>query len=350
MPKVKRFQNPHKSLLQPPANSLPSTNPVPTNETSSHTSMSITPPIDSSLPTENSQQPKTSTKYVQRESSSYWTVHAIDLEGVIKKIKVKVREVNNLPRGERIIVDFDELGMAIGEGQGVLAGYCGTLAIDSNLFPINFERWSGKTGMPDTYFLECFKEILQPRFCFKTGEASAQRYCKLTFSRKWAAHRQNLWNEFYDPTKSKNEIISNVPNGIDRTQWAHFVTYRLKPETWEICKKNRENRKKQVIPHTDGSKPMSRRRHEMFLETGQLPSRGKLYIDTHKRKDGSFVNDAAKAISEQIEVGLTQSTNDELEVSPNDVVGRVLGPEHSGRVRCMGLGAAPTNSFRNTRF
>ena len=49
-------------------------------------------------------------------------------------------------------------------------------------------------------------------------------------------------------------------------------------------------------------------------------------------------------------MGLTESTNDESQVSPNDVVGRVLGPEHSGRVRCMGLGAAPTNSFRNTRF
>jgi len=49
-------------------------------------------------------------------------------------------------------------------------------------------------------------------------------------------------------------------------------------------------------------------------------------------------------------VGFTQSTNDESEVSPNDVVGKVLGPEHFGRVRCMGLGAAPTNSFRNTRF
>jgi len=36
-----------------------------------------------------------------------------DLEGVIKKIKVKVREVNNLTRGERIIVDFDELGMEV---------------------------------------------------------------------------------------------------------------------------------------------------------------------------------------------------------------------------------------------
>ncbi|KAL2325933.1 hypothetical protein Fmac_024991 [Flemingia macrophylla] len=124
----------------------------------------------------------------------------------------------------------------------------------------------------------------------------------------------------------------------------------LSTSVQEICKKNKDSRNKQVIPHTGGSKPISRRRHEMFLETGQLPSHGKLYIETHKRNDRSFVNDAAKAIAEQIEVGLAQSTTNESEVSPNDVVGRVLGPEHSGRVRCMGLREAPTNSFRNTRL
>jgi hypothetical protein len=32
------------------------------------------------------------------------------------------------------------------------------------------------------------------------------------------------------------------------------------------------------------------------LETGQLPSHGKLYIETKQKKDGSFVNDAAKTI------------------------------------------------------
>ncbi|WVZ13619.1 hypothetical protein V8G54_011185 [Vigna mungo] len=333
MPKVKRFRNLQKSSPQteslgtlPSTNAAvttplieeqsPSTNPTmsesievqPTNETSSHDSWNST----QSMPTENTEQPTTSKKHVGRDSSSYWNVDAIDLQGVMKKIKVKVREVSNLPHGQRIIVDFDKVGMAIGKGQGVLAGYCGILATDDNLFPINFERWSGKTGIPNTYFLECFKEILQ------TTEAIAQRYCKLTLGKK--------------------------------TQWAHFVTYRLKPETMDICKKNRENRKKQVIPHTGGSKPISRRRHEMLLDSGKLPSRRMLYIETHKRKDGSFVNEAAKAIAEQIEVGLSQSTTDESQVSPHDVVGRVLGPEHSGRVRCMGLGAAPTNSFRNTRM
>ena len=42
---------------------------------------------------------------------------------------------------------------------------------------------------------------------------------------------------------------------------------------------------------------------------------------------------------------MTQGTGDETEASPNDAVGRVLGEEHSGRVRCMGMGAAPANTF-----
>ncbi|WVZ03366.1 hypothetical protein V8G54_024172 [Vigna mungo] len=102
----------------------PSTNPTmsesievqPTNETSSHDSLNSTP----SMPTKNIEQPTTSKKHVGHESSSHWNVDAIE---------------------------FDEVGMAIGEGQGVLAGYRGILATDDNLFPINFERWYGVNGM-----------------------------------------------------------------------------------------------------------------------------------------------------------------------------------------------------------
>ncbi|WVZ22768.1 hypothetical protein V8G54_001312 [Vigna mungo] len=315
MPKIKRFRNMQKSTPQPQCventTTEPSGNSSPTNPIVSSPMIEAQPPSsqhvgrESSLPTENTQQTETSTLKIHNKlkhphmlhvnphyplktqnklniHKTSWTSIFIvldDLAGVIKKIKVKVKEVKNLPCGERIIVEFDEIGMPISEGQGVLAGYYGILATDGNLFPINLERWS------------------------RIAETNAQRYCKLTVGRKWAAHRQNLWNEFYVPAKTKDQIISNVPTGIERSQWAHFVTYRLKPET-------------------------------LFMEIGQLPSRGKLYIETHKKEDGSFVNDAAKDIA----------------VSPNDVVGKVLGPAHSGRVRCMGLGAAPTNAFRNTRL
>jgi len=40
---------------------------------------------------------------------------------------------------------------------------------------------------------------------------------------------------------------------------------------------------------------------------------------------------------------------DESEISPNDAIGKVLGKEHSGRVRCLGLGVVPSRAFRQTR-
>ena len=73
--------------------------------------------------------------------------------------------------------------------------------------------------------------ILKPQFYFKICEANAQRYCKMSLGRKWAANRQSLWNEFNDPTKTRDEIISNVPLGIDKDQWARFVHYCHQPCT-----------------------------------------------------------------------------------------------------------------------
>ncbi|KAM3305421.1 hypothetical protein P3S67_012287 [Capsicum chacoense] len=40
---------------------------------------------------------------------------------------------------------------------------------------------------------------------------------------------------------------------------------------------------------------------------------------------------------------------DESEVSPNDAVGKVLGKEHPGSVRCLGLRAVSSRSFKQTR-
>ncbi|OIT19522.1 hypothetical protein A4A49_60499, partial [Nicotiana attenuata] len=167
--------------------------------------------------------------------------------------------------------------------------------------------------------------------------------------KKWATHRQKLWYEYFDPAKSKNEILSNVPAGINNDQWASFVAYRQQSSTMELCRRNKEIQKKQKMPHTCGSKASSRRRHELFLETGKTPSRRKIFIETHKRRNGSFINDAARTIGEEIELNMTQCDTNECEVFPNDVVGKMLGAEHSGRVRCMGMGAAPSNTFRNTK-
>jgi len=42
--------------------------------------------------------------------------------------------------GERIVVVFVDVDYPIGEGQGILAGFCGILAKDSSIFTIHFEK------------------------------------------------------------------------------------------------------------------------------------------------------------------------------------------------------------------
>ncbi|XP_070044461.1 uncharacterized protein [Nicotiana tomentosiformis] len=167
--------------------------------------------------------------------------------------------------------------------------------------------------------------------------------------KKWGAKRLKLFDKVYDPLKSRADIMDSVPLGILPDQWISYVDYHFKEKTQEIYKRNAEIRKKQIISHIGGSKPNSRRRDEMMAETGKKPGRGQLYLATHRNEDGSYVNEAVKEIYEKIELVLSQSTVDESEILPNDVIGKVLGKEHSGMVRCLGLGVVPGRAFRQTR-
>ncbi|KAL2325971.1 hypothetical protein Fmac_025029 [Flemingia macrophylla] len=95
---------------------------------------------DSTESPEVSQEDEITILHGGRQSTHCWTVEAIDFEETIKKIKVKVKGVNNLPRELRIIVEFDDQGQAIDEAQALLAGYLGTLAADCKLFPMDYDR------------------------------------------------------------------------------------------------------------------------------------------------------------------------------------------------------------------
>nr|XP_009797931.1 PREDICTED: uncharacterized protein LOC104244240 [Nicotiana sylvestris] len=234
----------------------------------------------------------------------------------------------------------------ISEGQGVLAGFFGILATDCSIFPIHFEKW---LDLPVTTFNRCYDRFIKPRFCFRTTESNARRYVYNSMCKKWGARRLKLFDKVYDPLKSRAEIMDSVPLGIPPDQWISYVDYRFKEKTHEICKRNAEIRKKQIVSHIGGSKYNSRRRAEMMVETGLKSGRGQLYLATHRNKDRSYVNEAAKEICEKIEPVLSQSTVDESEISPNDTIGKVLGKEHFGRVRCLGLGAVPGRAFRQTR-
>ncbi|XP_020972900.1 uncharacterized protein LOC107634329 [Arachis ipaensis] len=111
-----------------------------------------------------------------------------------------------------------------------------------------------------------------------------------------------LWNDFYDPRLSKTKIINNALEDIAPDQWALFVEYRLKPETQNLCKRNQEIRQKQIISHTSGAKSITRRRAELTEDMGKEVSRVQMWDITHKKIDGSYVNENAKKNSGKTKV------------------------------------------------
>ncbi|KAK6793752.1 hypothetical protein RDI58_007205 [Solanum bulbocastanum] len=112
--------------------------------------------------------------------------------------------------------------------------------------------------MPKNYMEDCFETIL------KVSKSIAYRYCNSRISKKWATHRQMLWIEYFDPTRRKTEILSNVSSGINKDQWASLIAYCQKPSTMERCRRSEEIERKQKRPHTGGSKANSRRHYEMI--------------------------------------------------------------------------------------
>ncbi|KAJ1375745.1 putative transposase, Ptta/En/Spm, plant [Sesbania bispinosa] len=217
-------------------------------------------------------------------------------QGNQKEIQLRISGVFDMPKGQRIIVPFDRQLRACGEAAVLLSGACGHIATEPNNIPINYESWA---AVPYSYKKDCL-ETLKNLFHFQASDLIVERYCLLTMGRKYRNFKLNLWNMNFDPLYSREQLIHNVPDGIPKDQWSSLVDYRLKPDYQELCRRNAEARKKQTIPHTGGSKLLSRKQHEMEMEVGRVVSRGELYIATHKKKDGSYVNEEARSIVEYL--------------------------------------------------
>ncbi|XP_027905896.1 uncharacterized protein LOC114165481 [Vigna unguiculata] len=138
-----------------------------------------------------------------------------------------------------------------------------------------------------------------------------------------------------------------APKGIDRDQWTSFIDYRLNSKTKDHALKNKNNRAKQTIAHTGGSKSLARKRDEMEKECGQKVSRGEVWIATHKHANRTFVSDEAMEIGEKIQSYESKLSRSQLkDVSSTDSLAFAFGSqEHCGRVRGLGLGPCPSKVF-----
>ncbi|XP_016469549.1 uncharacterized protein LOC107791915 [Nicotiana tabacum] len=157
--------------------------------------------------------------------------------------------------------------------------------------------------MPKPFVHRVVNDFVLSRFFFRSDHQKVKGWLNNSLNKKWKEFRLKLWHEAEDPLLSKEDIIKNAPEGIPMDQWALYVNYRFKGETkkfsyfdsWALCLRNQRIRGQLTLPHTSGAMSLARRR-DLMKKMGKEVDRGKVWTETHKRKDGSYVNDQAREI------------------------------------------------------
>ncbi|XP_059630574.1 uncharacterized protein LOC132273613 [Cornus florida] len=131
------------------------------------------------------------------------------------------------------------------------------------------------------------------------------------------------------------------PNVPTMEEWLSFARQRLSKEHAVERLKKQELKAKNKTPHTMSRLGYAGLTKEM-KEKSNVPdsiTRVDVWIKAYKRKDKSYINEAAKEAAEQMEeyTNTTQSTGIHY-----DAISHVLGPKHRGRVRALGFGITKT--------
>ncbi|XP_072080999.1 uncharacterized protein [Arachis hypogaea] len=247
-----------------------------------------------------------------RKTTEFWMLKQL--------VKLSVKEAMKPPNKRKVVLRFNSVLQPVGDEAGLLSGVMGLLGSDYTKFPICERDWRKVRTKNKVY-----NEIVKEMFHFEEDSRGIIKHIIFKMlGRAWKETRNKLYHHCYDPELSLAANIENRPDGIT-----------------EKCKKNAENRSKQLYTHTGGSKSLARLREEESERQGRTVSRGELYLLTHKRTNGSYIHDAARAIGERNEA-IDQGDESSRLLSQNDSLAQALEKERPGKVRGMGLG--PTSS------
>ncbi|KAI3913120.1 hypothetical protein MKW98_007136 [Papaver atlanticum] len=102
---------------------------------------------------------------------------------------------------------------------------------------------------------------------------------------RWRDHKFHVKKVAYEKWNSVQEHLAHPPDNVVESQW------RILVEVWEkdvkkqaICAVNKENRKKQNIHHTTGSKAHAKCAAELGKKLGWRPKRHEVFGVTHTKK------------------------------------------------------------------
>ncbi|PIN07619.1 hypothetical protein CDL12_19818 [Handroanthus impetiginosus] len=295
----------------------------------------------------------------RRESNKYWTVDLKDANGQIIKARLRVNDVFVLLGGKKIILEWNELGQPIRESGGLLGQFLGHVASEFNNFPTSYSKWSKvPASCKDHDKFDVSDELHKKHIMGSLGKKWRDNRSRL-FINGQRIHVQPLDISFEHVVHSSisgctrwilrqisrprplglgcDSSLSKRPTYIPREQWAGFLEYRMNEKT----QTNINNRSMQKIPHTLASMSIARKRDQIEMETGRACSRVEMFAISHKKKDGSYVNDEARQKIEELQTQTQLSSED-------DAYTTMFGKEHPGRVRSVSQGVCPSQMSRST--
>ncbi|PIN17928.1 hypothetical protein CDL12_09408 [Handroanthus impetiginosus] len=264
----------------------------------------------------------------RRESNKYWMVDLKDENGEITKARLKVNDMYVLLGGKKVVLEWNELGQPIRESGGLLGQFLGHIVSKFSNFPLSYTKWSKISASNKEHV---WRNIIQ----------SQKKYIRGSLGKKWRDNRSRLFTKLYDPMLSWEANLQKRPTYIPVEQWAAFLQYRMEEKTQSMMEKNIINKSKQNIPHTLGSTSIARKRDQIEMETARTYTRAEVYAISHKKKDGSYVNDKARQKIEELQTQSQLSSED-------DAYTTVFGKEQPGRVRTVGQGICPSQMFGST--
>ncbi|CAJ2642423.1 unnamed protein product [Trifolium pratense] len=268
----------------------------------------------------------------KKKKAGYWDVDVIDEAGHISSTRLTVTDMfQNTSDTRRVITTWNHIHQPVGEAAGLLAGFLGEIARKFVEFPIIFENWKGISCDKKNEF---YDQKIKTKFVVDDGEN--KKYILKSIATKWRNAKSRLFKKYYKWDLTLEENLRNYPRCIDRDNWAAFVQYRRKPKTLEMARKNAANRAKLKLNHSLGTKSIARTQQELEKRDGRKYSRGEMFAVSHKKSDGSFVNDEAKKKNDQLQAEIAKTH------SENEAFVNVFGKEHGGFARSIGLGVTPS--------
>ncbi|RYR16280.1 hypothetical protein Ahy_B04g073279 [Arachis hypogaea] len=219
--------------------------------------------------------------------------------------QLTVKEALALPPGKKIL-------QQVGQAADLLSGFLGTLGSDFQQLPICAKSWKTMSKASKEHAYDQVKRVFHyeddKRGWIKRGILQRIRSC-------WRNLRNHLFHKVYDEELNFEKNIKRKPVGIEANHWKKFLQYRLDKDT-------KEQRQERPIGRADG------------------------WTMSHKKKNGKYMNEEAHLVGEAIELIESQDSSNK-EFLQNDSLAQVLGKEHLGRVRGLGIGTCSSQCFRN---